>query len=199
MRTDADIDAAVEQTALPAEPDAQPASPSTSVDMTTVAPARRRPGVWDDVADLLASPTAWADEVVPAKLTFVVRPSPPASLAQADANTHTQAGFLFLAPWLWLLGGWYLRPSDGEFHTQRGTRCRDAGCGCGRIVRGSALAAPAHAATASAAKRARLNPTEPARYAGLDRWVFMNRVAAGGGGVAVAVLFAVAVLAAAAA
>ncbi|BGP36540.1 hypothetical protein JCM10449v2_000441 [Rhodotorula kratochvilovae] len=177
---EADIDAAVEQNALPAEPDAQPASPSTAVDMTTVAPARRRPGVWDDVADLLASPTAWADEVVPAKLTFV-------------------AGFLFLAPWLWLLGGWYLRPSDGEFHTQRGTRCRDAGCGCGRIVRGSALAAPAHAATASAAKQARLNPTEPARYAGLDRWVFMNRVAAGASGVIVAVLFAVAVSAAAAA
>lgn len=35
------------------------------------------------------------------------------------------------------------------------------------------------------------------RYAGLDRWVFMNRVAATGGGAGVAVLFGVAVWAAA--
>ncbi|GAA6046625.1 hypothetical protein JCM3770_006246, partial [Rhodotorula araucariae] len=176
--TAAEVEVAVEEKPLPPQLAAGDSAVDTSVDMATVSRARRRPGVWDDMADLFAAPTAWADEVVPARLTFV-------------------AGFLLLAPWLWLVGGWYLRPADGEFPSQRGTRCRDAGCGCGRIVRGSALAAPAHAQAAEAAKRARLNPLEPERYAGLDRWVFMNRVAAGGGGVAVAVLFAVAVWAAA--
>ncbi|GAA5903193.1 hypothetical protein JCM8208_002233 [Rhodotorula glutinis] len=168
--------------------DARPASPGAPVEATvdvaaavgdgeTATRVRRASPVawWDDLGGWFQAPSGWVDEVVPAKLAFL-------------------AGFLFFAPWLWLLGGWYLRPLDGEFHSQRGTRCRDDQCGCGRIMRGSGSGGVGVAAHGS--ERAQLGD-EGERYAGLDRWVFMNRVAATGGGAGVAVLFGVAVWAAA--
>jgi hypothetical protein len=42
-----------------------------------------------------------------------------------------------------------------------------------------------------------LNPHEEEMWAGLDRWIFFNRVAAVGGGVGVAVVVSVAIWAAA--
>ncbi|GAA5932356.1 hypothetical protein JCM3775_001201 [Rhodotorula graminis] len=167
--------------------DARPASPGAPVEATvdvvaavgdgeTAARSRRASPVawWDDLGGWFQAPSGWVDEVVPAKLAFL-------------------AGFLFFAPWLWLLGGWCLRPLDGEFYSQRGTRCRDEQCGCGRIMRGSGSRGVGVAAHGT--KGAQVGGGE--RYAGLDRWVFMNRVAATGGGVGVAVLFGVAVWAAA--
>ncbi|GAA5997430.1 uncharacterized protein JCM10292_000256 [Rhodotorula paludigena] len=152
------------------------ALPDTAIEVAVETAPRRRNAVWDDLTDLLSSsPAAWADEIVPAKLVFL-------------------AGFL-LGPWCWILGGWYLRPLDGEFPAQRGQRCRDAVCGCGRIMRGSALRE--HQAHVGGARAKWLNPQEPERFAGLDKWVFVNRCAAGAGGTVVAVLFAVAVWAAA--
>lgn len=173
-----------------ASPDAQVIAHDTTLNVAAdVGPAtsRRRAPWWDDWGELLAAPTAWADEVVPAKLTFLVR-DPPSSSSSASSTdvgiAPRQAGFLLLAPWLWLLGGWYLRPTDGEFPRQRGQRCREPQCGCGRIMRGSGVGAAT-----------RKGVTD--RYAGLDRWVFMNRVAAAGGGAGVAALFAAAVWSAA--
>ena len=118
--------------------------------------------------------------------------------ASPPSLPRAQAGFLFFAPWLWLLGGWYLRPLDGEFHSQRGVRCRDAQCGCGRIMRGSGARSGGVAAHGRAGAQLGGGAGDDGeRYAGLDRWVFMNRVAATGGGAGVAVLFGVAVWAAA--
>ncbi|GAA6031981.1 hypothetical protein JCM8097_003372 [Rhodosporidiobolus ruineniae] len=158
-------------------------SPAASIDgrVGQEVGVRRRMAMWDDLADLLTtSPATWLDEVVPAKLAFI-------------------AGFL-LGPWLWILGGWYLRPLDGELVASRGQRCRDPSCGCGRILRGSALREHSSESSALTREKAKaLNPEEPEMWAGLDRWVFMNRVAAGAAGVGVAVLFAVAVWAAASA
>ncbi|GAA5923491.1 hypothetical protein JCM1841_001536 [Sporobolomyces salmonicolor] len=147
--------------------------------------ARSKMGMLDDVADMLSSSAeTWIDEVVPAKLAFI-------------------AGFL-LGPWCWILGGWYLRALDGELRTTRGQRCRDPSCSCGRILRGSAArqqqeqkhqlqlqhSASNGSATAGGA------PDDADLWAGLDKWVFVNRVAAGSGGVTVAVLVAVAIWAA---
>ncbi|BGP12544.1 hypothetical protein JCM10213_004871 [Rhodosporidiobolus nylandii] len=162
-----------EQTAV--QPGSRPASPRT----VARDGVRRRTAVWDDLTDLLSSsPAMWLDEVVPAKLAFI-------------------AGFLF-GPWCWILGGWWLRSLDGELSSTRGQRCRDPDCGCGRFLRGSALREHSTASSAlSKDKAAKLNPHEPEMWAGLDRWVFLCRVAAGGGGVGVAVIFAVAVWAAA--
>ncbi|GAA5889081.1 hypothetical protein JCM5296_007158 [Sporobolomyces johnsonii] len=148
--------------------------------------ARSRMGMLDDVADMLSSSAeTWIDEVIPAKLAFI-------------------AGFLF-GPWCWIIGGWYLRSLDGELRTTRGQRCRDPSCNCGRILRGSAArqqqeqkqqlqlrhSAANGSATAGGA------PDDADLWAGLDKWVFVNRVAAGSGGVTVAVLVAVAIWAAA--
>ncbi|GAA5832932.1 hypothetical protein JCM11251_000535 [Rhodosporidiobolus azoricus] len=142
------------------------------------AATRRRTAVWDDLTDLLSSsPAAWLDEVVPAKLAFI-------------------AGFL-LGPWLWVIAGWWLRPLDGELPSTRGKRCRDPTCGCGRMLRGSALREHTSASSAYSREKARLlNPKEVEMWAGLDRWVFLNRVAAGGGAVGVSVIVAVAIWAA---
>ncbi|GAA5904343.1 hypothetical protein JCM6882_003201 [Rhodosporidiobolus microsporus] len=164
-------DAAIE---LAGGTDSRAASP-----LAGSAAARRRTAVWDDLTDLLSSsPATWLDEVVPAKLAFI-------------------AGFL-LGPWLWVIAGWYLRPLDGELPSTRGKRCRDPACGCGRMLRGSALREHTSASSAYSREKARLlNPQEVEMWAGLDRWVFLNRVAAGGGGVGVTVIVAVAIWAAA--
>ncbi|GAA5872346.1 hypothetical protein JCM8547_000903 [Rhodosporidiobolus lusitaniae] len=165
----------------------QPASPwaslSSSRRSSTGGGRRKRTPVWDDLADLWhSSPATWLDEVVPAKLAFL-------------------AGFL-LGPWCWLLAGWFLRPLDGELPSSRGRRCRDPSCGCGRMLRGSALQDHSAESAAYSREKGRLlaasgGEGEGERWAGLDRWVFMNRVAAVGGGVGVAVVFSVAVWAAA--
>lgn len=98
-----------------------------------------------------------------------------------------------MGPWCWLIGGWYLRSLDGEFRSTRGRRCREPDCGCGRIMRGSALRD--HPA-AVAAKNDRTVRVGEERFAGLDKWVFYNRVAAGSSGAVVTGLVIVAIWAA---
>ncbi|GAA5969166.1 hypothetical protein JCM11641_007496 [Rhodosporidiobolus odoratus] len=155
--------------------DSRPAS----VDAVSSNRSRRRPAVFDDLAYVMSSsPAAWLDEVVPAKLAFI-------------------AGFI-LGPWCFIIGGWLMRNLDGELKGTRGQRCRDPECGCGRFLRGSALRD--HSAESSAlsrAKASKLNPQELGMWAGLDRWVFLNRVAAGGAGAGLTVVVAVAIWAAA--
>lgn len=81
-------------------------------------------------------------------------------------------GFV-LGPWLWLLGGWFVR-SDGELFGQRGQRCRFAGCGCGALKAGGRSGASEE----------------------LEGWVKGCRVASVGSGVVVAALTTTAVWAA---
>lgn len=188
------------------EADPTLASPASSIRTA----GRRKTVVWDDLADLLSSsPATWLDEVVPAKLAFIVRfRSPFFLLSRRNTDPRptslppsltTQAGFL-LGPWCWILGGWWLRSLDGELLATRGKRCRDPVCGCSRVLRGSALQDHTAASTAFSKERARmLNPHEEEMWAGLDKWVFWNRVASVGGGVGITVIVAVAVWAAAAA
>ncbi|GAA6010863.1 hypothetical protein JCM10207_003964 [Rhodosporidiobolus poonsookiae] len=162
-----------------------PSSPRTRQQVQTQ--TRRKSAWWDDVADVLSGVTpagGWLDEIVPAKLAFF-------------------AGFL-LMPYLWLLGGFLLSPSTGELRSTPGRRCRDPSCGCGRMLRGSALRTHELARAGTARTGGKFDGAagwgaEEERWAGLDRWVFWNRVAAGGGSIAVAVLVAVAVWGAAAA
>ena len=118
------------------------------------------------------SPSILLEETVPSKLAFL-------------------AGFL-LGPWCWILGGWWLRSSDGELTTTRARRCRNThsgangkGCGCGRLVAWSAVA---HAAE--------VQENQEERWAGLDKWVFVNRCAALGSGGVVSILVGVAIWAA---
>ncbi|GAA5831200.1 hypothetical protein JCM3766R1_002965 [Sporobolomyces carnicolor] len=137
----------------------------------------------EELSDLLSSSAeTWIDEVIPAKLAFI-------------------AGFL-LGPWCWIIGGWYLRPQDGELPQSRGTRCRAATCNCGRILRGSTSRQQAQHTTRSPVSNTRGRRGDEPReddWAGLDKWVFGNRVAACGGGVGIAVLVGVAIWAAASA
>lgn len=156
-----------------------------------------RASIWDSFIDFVtSSPVARLDEVVPAKLILFVgstraqRPSHRQDML--TSSTSLQAG-LFLGPWCWLIGGWYLRSPDGEFRSTRGRRCREPDCGCGRIMRGSALRD--HPA-AVAAKNDRTVRVGEERFAGLDKWVFYNRVAAGSSGAIVTGLVIVAIWAA---
>ncbi|GAA5888172.1 hypothetical protein JCM16303_003766 [Sporobolomyces ruberrimus] len=131
----------------------------------------------EELSDLLSSSAeTWIDEVIPAKLAFI-------------------AGFL-LGPWCWIIGGWYLRPQDGELPRSRGQRCRTPTCNCGRILRGSTSRQQAQHTTT---RRRNVREREEDDWAGLDKWVFGNRVAACGGGFGIAVLVGVAVWAAASA
>ncbi|GAA5896498.1 uncharacterized protein JCM6883_006924 [Sporobolomyces salmoneus] len=133
----------------------------------------------EELSDLLSSSAeTWIDEVIPAKLAFI-------------------AGFL-LGPWCWIIGGWYLRPQDGELPQSRGTRCRTATCNCGRILRGSTSRQQAqHTTTSRKGEKGVSRERGEDDWAGLDKWVFGNRVAACGGGVGIAVLVGVAIWAAA--
>lgn len=66
-----------EPAAAPADSptDGKPEATTLDVDVSHAEP--RRATVWDEVTDLLSSsPATWLDEVVPAKLAFVVSPSP---------------------------------------------------------------------------------------------------------------------------
>ncbi|GAA5940313.1 uncharacterized protein JCM15063_002598 [Sporobolomyces koalae] len=134
----------------------------------------------DELSDLLSSSAeTWIDEVIPAKLAFI-------------------AGFL-LGPWFWIIGGWYLRPHDGELPGSRGQRCRIPTCNCGRILRGSTSRQQAQHSTTKRTGEGRARERSEDDWAGLDKWVFGNRVAACGGGVGIAVLVGVAIWAAASA
>ncbi|GAA5991160.1 hypothetical protein JCM5350_001930 [Sporobolomyces pararoseus] len=131
----------------------------------------------EELSDLLSSSAeTWIDEAIPAKLAFI-------------------AGFL-LGPWCWIIGGWYLRAQDGELPNSRGTRCRTLTCNCGRILRGSTSRQQAQHTTNSGRGKKERSEDD---WAGLDKWVFGNRVAACGGGVGIAVLVGVAIWAAASA
>ncbi|GAA6013650.1 hypothetical protein JCM11491_002739 [Sporobolomyces phaffii] len=138
----------------------------------------------DELSDLLSSSAeTWIDEVIPAKLAFI-------------------AGFL-LGPWCWIIGGWYLRPQDGELPRSRGQRCRATTCNCGRILSGSTTRQRAQHTTTTTSRGTRTGRRDvdgdDDDWAGLDKWVFGNRVAACGGGVGIAVLVGVAIWAAASA
>ncbi|KDE09609.1 hypothetical protein MVLG_00016 [Microbotryum lychnidis-dioicae p1A1 Lamole] len=85
------------------------------------------------------------------------------------------AGFL-LGPWCWIIGGWWLRPSDGELRRTRGTRCREEGRGL-----------KAHFTSVVGG-----GTDESIKWMGLDEWVFTNRVLAITSGVAVVVVVAIA-------
>ncbi|GAA5861317.1 hypothetical protein JCM3774_000207 [Rhodotorula dairenensis] len=149
----------------------------TAVAMQGIAKADKtaHKSAWSSFSDFVtSSPVARLDEVVPAKLILF-------------------AG-VFLGPWCWLIGGWYLRSSDGEFRSTRGQRCREPDCGCGRIMRGSALRD--HPAIV-AAKNDRTVRVGEERFAGWDKWIFYNRVAAGTSGAVVTAVVIVAIWAAA--
>lgn len=129
--------------------------------------------------DLATVPGAVLEETVPAKLAFI-------------------AGFLF-GPWCWILGGWWLRHADGEMRGQRGRRCRVEGCNCGAIVQlfgGGRRHRAAMAGQYGVGAGGRGVYGDVAEWAGLDPWVFWNRVAAIGSGSVVAALVGVAVWAA---
>jgi len=96
-----------------------------------------------------------------------------------------------------------LRPQDGELPQSRGTRCRTATCNCGRILRNSTSNKHNTTTTTSGGRKGSGLKGERGGgeddWAGLDKWVFGNRVAACGGGVGIAVLVGVAIWAAASA
>lgn len=119
------------------------------------------------------------------------------STSRLTSAGNRQAGF-FLGPWCWLIGGWYLRPEDGEFRSTRGRRCREPDCACGRILQGSALSAhPTSGIAVKGGQTATADDDEGVgRVAGLDCWIFYNRLAAGASGAVVAALVAVAIWAA---
>ncbi|KAL8284206.1 hypothetical protein RQP46_004955 [Phenoliferia psychrophenolica] len=122
--------------------------------------------------DLFTSyPGSLVDSVVPAKLLFLL-------------------GFL-LGPWCWIMGGWWLREKDGELWSTQGTRCREPGCDCGRVVQWYSIAAARkHGSKA-------LLPGD--NKVELDGWVYVNRAATVSSGGVVAVLVTVALWAAASA
>lgn len=129
------------------------------------------------LSDLSPLPGTILDQTIPAKLAFI-------------------AGFIF-GPWCWIIGGWWLRHTDGEVVGQRGARCRDDGCNCGFMLQLFGGSRRRHAAQAAAAQNlAGGGIMDVAEWAGLDQWVFWNRVAAVGSGSVVAALVGVAVWAA---
>ncbi|SGZ30694.1 BQ5605_C049g12433 [Microbotryum silenes-dioicae] len=108
------------------------------------------------------------------------------------------AGFL-LGPWCWIIGGWWLRPSDGELRRTRGTRCREEGCACGMMVPEDRLRGITQRhLTHSRGLKAHFTSVvgggtdESIKWMGLDEWVFTNRVLAITSGVAVVVVVAIA-------
>ena len=129
---------------------------------------RRHPSIVSLKELVIAYPGSVVDEMVPAKLLFLL-------------------GF-FLGPWCWILGGWWLRGLDGELWSTHGTRCREVGCSCGRVVQWHSLAATRRHGTAD-----KLNARA------VDDWVFVNRAASVTSGTAISVLVIVALWAAASA
>ncbi|GAA6061026.1 hypothetical protein JCM10212_004600 [Sporobolomyces blumeae] len=179
--------------ATPQEKGGRTTPPESTLDAVAASDSRLTRGkrvlgsTLEELSDLLSSSAeTWIDEVIPAKLAFI-------------------AGFL-LGPWCWIIGGWFLRPYDGELFQSRGQRCREVTCDCGRILRGSiARQRQQHTTTGKLSRDGSTTTTPPRRprdeddFAGLDKWVFVNRVAAVGGGVGIAAIVGVAIWAAASA
>ncbi|KAK4057556.1 TAT-binding protein-like protein 7, AAA ATPase [Microbotryomycetes sp. JL221] len=125
--------------------------------------------------DLTSYPCDLLDETPPAKLTLWF-------------------GFL-LGPWLWIIGGWYLRHIDGEVPGTQGKRCRDHGCKCGRML--SRMKQPEqhqptqqhkHNHQATNVVNWSASGGNEGKWMGVDEWVFWNRVAAMGSGAVVTAL-----------
>lgn len=113
------------------------------------------------------------------------------SISTLDAMVPAQllfwSGFLF-GPWCWIIGGWWLRHLDGELWRTRGSRCRSPRCACGSMVGWHSDAMVRHHCGIGVAERE--------KWAGLDQWVFVNRIASLGAGATITVLVGVAISAA---
>ncbi|SCV68308.1 BQ2448_429 [Microbotryum intermedium] len=140
---------------------------------------RRRHSVGSLVEATITRPGHYIETTVPSKLLFL-------------------AGFL-LGPWCWIIGGWWVRPSDGELRKTRGTRCREEGCACGMMVQEDrSRGTPQRHQPRSKGLTAHFTNAvggdthESINWMGLDEWVFTNRVLAVTSGVAVAVVVSIA-------
>ncbi|KAK4055288.1 TAT-binding protein-like protein 7, AAA ATPase [Microbotryomycetes sp. JL201] len=136
-----------------------PAMAQTTRHMRIDSRRQTRPLSVISLLDMATYPAAILDETPPAKLTLWL-------------------GFI-LGPWLWIIGGWYLRGGDGELPGTQGIRCHEAGCKCGRLLSRMKLTSQhfRHGEAMQTGLQGAAARIDHAKWMGMDEWVFWNRVA----------------------